>query len=136
MNPWTASDLDTIGQADEIALSSLRADGILRPPVTIWVVTFGGSLYVRAVGGRSSPWFRGTQVGRIGHISVGAVERDVDIIDADDAIADDLDAAYRSKYHRYSQSTIDAVVSPAARSAALELTPRTSALPRPPTKTF
>jgi len=124
MSRWTASDLDTIGQADEIALSSLRADGILRPPVTIWLVAFGGSLYVRAVRGRSSPWFRGTQVGRIGHISVGAVERDVDIADADDAIADNLDAVYRSKYRRYSQSTIDPIVSPAARSAALELTPR------------
>ncbi|HEX3921471.1 MAG TPA: DUF2255 family protein [Streptosporangiaceae bacterium] len=39
-------------------------------------------------------------------------------------IEDDLDAAYRAKYHRYATNIVDSVVSPQARSAAVRLVPR------------
>src|SRR5437762_519348 len=35
---WTAFDLDRIGDATELQVTSLRADGSLRRFVTIWVV--------------------------------------------------------------------------------------------------
>ena len=44
-------------------------------PVTIWVVRLGDDLYVRSVNGRTSAWFRGTQVRHEGHIQAGGVEQ-------------------------------------------------------------
>jgi Uncharacterized protein conserved in bacteria (DUF2255) len=36
---------------------------------------------------------------------------------------DEIDATYRTKYHRYAASIIDAIVSPEARAATLRLAP-------------
>lgn len=37
---------------------------------------------------------------------------------------DEIDAAYRTKYHRYAAGIIDHITSPEARVATLELVPR------------
>ena len=37
---------------------------------------------------------------------------------------DQIDAAYRAKYHRYAASIINSIVSAAARSATIKLVPR------------
>ena len=47
MTAWTSDELDKIGAADELELASLRRDGTLRKPVTVWVVR-RGDLYVRS----------------------------------------------------------------------------------------
>ncbi len=75
MADWTNEELEKIGRADELEISSLRKDGTLRSPVTIWVVRVGNGLYVRAVKGRSGPWFRGTQTRQMGRIQSGGVEK-------------------------------------------------------------
>jgi hypothetical protein len=36
---WSDEELRRIGEADELQISSRRADDTLRPYVTIWVVT-------------------------------------------------------------------------------------------------
>jgi hypothetical protein len=36
---------------------------------------------------------------------------------------DKIDAAYRSKYHRYAESIVGSIVSPNARAATLKLVP-------------
>ena len=41
MTTWTSEELTRIGNAEELRVSSLRADGTLRPYVTIWVVGSG-----------------------------------------------------------------------------------------------
>jgi hypothetical protein len=51
MSAWTSDELTRIGDADELELASLRGDGRLRRPVTIWVVRYGDDLYVRSVNG-------------------------------------------------------------------------------------
>ena len=56
---WTNDELNIIGNADELQIAALRADGTLRKPVIIWVVRLGDELYVRSVNGRTSAWFRG-----------------------------------------------------------------------------
>jgi hypothetical protein len=61
MNGWTSEELSKIGTAEELRIRSLRRDGTLRSPTTIWVVRHGEDLYVRPVNGRTSGWFRGTQ---------------------------------------------------------------------------
>jgi len=124
MTTWTSDELNKIGTAEELEIASLRRDGTLRRPVTIWVVRLGDDLYVRAVNGRTGAWFRGTQVSHEGHIQAGGVDKDVTFVDADPGINDQIDAAYRTKYRRYAASIISTILSPKARSATIKLVPR------------
>ena len=123
MTAWTSDVLGKIAAAEELEIASVRRDGTLRNPVTIWVVRHGDDLYVRSVNGRTAAWFRGTQVRHEGRIWAGGVEKDVLLVETDD-MNDEIDAAYRTKYHRYAASIIDAIVSPQARAATLKLVPR------------
>jgi hypothetical protein len=124
MTAWTSDELTTIGAAEELQIASLRGDGTLRKPVTIWIVRHGDDLYVRSVNGRSAAWFRGTQARHEGHIRAGGVEKDVTFVDVGDEINDQIDAAYRTKYRRYAASIISSIMSPEARSATIKLVPR------------
>ena len=90
----------------------------------IQVVPHGGDLYVRSVNGPTAAWFRGTQARHAGHISAGGVEKDVAFTDADHSLDDQIDAAYRNKYHRYARSITDSLTSPGARSTTIRLLPR------------
>ena len=38
MTGWTSDDLTRIGTADELELASVRRDGTLRKPRTIWMI--------------------------------------------------------------------------------------------------
>ncbi|TMK46457.1 MAG: DUF2255 family protein [Actinobacteria bacterium] len=121
MTAWTSEELSKIEAADELEVESLRGDGRLRPPTTIWVVRLGDDLYVRSVNGRTAAWFRATQDRHEGRIRAGGVEKDVTFVDADRGIDDAIDAAYRTKYRRYAPSIVDHVVTPEARSATIKL---------------
>jgi hypothetical protein len=123
MSTWTNDELDRIGEAEELEIASVRRDGTLRKPVTIWVVRHGDDLYVRSVYGRTSAWFRGARARHEGHIRAGGVEKDVRLVETDD-LNDEIDAAYRSKYHRYAESIVGSIVSSEARDAMLKLVPR------------
>jgi hypothetical protein len=125
MTMWTSDELNKIGTA-EVEIASLRRDGTLRNPVTIWVVRHGDDLYVRSVNGRTAAWFRGTQVRHEGHIQAGGVDKDVTFVDADPDLNDQIDTAYRTKYRRYAASIIRSIVSPQARSATIKLVPRST----------
>jgi len=127
MTTWTSEELTKIGTSEELRIASLRSDGTLRNPVTIWVVGLGDDLYVRSVNGRTSAWFRGTQVRHEGHIQAGGVHKDVAFVEetARD-INDRIDAAYRTKYRRYAASIVNSIVSPEARSATIKLVPRST----------
>jgi hypothetical protein len=124
MSDWTTGELTQIAAADELDIASLRGDGRLGKPVTIWVVQHGDDLYVRSIHGRNAGWFRGTQVRYEGHIEAGGVDKDVRFADVVVGIADELDAAYRAKYRRYAASILNTVLSAEARSATLQLVPR------------
>lgn len=125
MAGWTNDELNQIGSADELQIASLRRDGTLRNPVTIWVVRVGGDLYVRAVKGRTGPWFRGTQTCHEGRIWAGGVVKDVTFVEeSGPAVDDQIDAAYRGKYHRYPKQYVDACLTPAARAVTIKLVPR------------
>ena len=124
MTAWTSDELNKIGRAEELQIASLRRDGTLRNPVTIWVVRIGDDLYVRSVNGRGSGWFRGTQTRHEGHIRAGGIDKDVSFVDETDAnVNKQIDACYRSKYHRYAASIVNSTLSPEARSATLKLVP-------------
>lgn len=124
MNTWTNEELQRVGNADELNLASLRRDGTLRNPVTMWVVRVGDDLYVRAVKGRSGPWFRGTQTRHEGRIRSGGVEKEVTFLEAPDSpLHKEIDAAYREKYQHYPKSYTDACLTPEARAATIKLVP-------------
>jgi hypothetical protein len=123
MAGWTSDELDKIAAAKELRLASARHDGTLRKPLTIWVVRHGDDLYVRSWRGRTSSWFRGAQDRHEGHIRAGGVDKDVVLVEVD-AVDDEVDAAYRTKYDRYSSRYVDPMVAPEARAATLKLVPR------------
>jgi len=124
MNTWTNDELNKIGAAEELLLASLRGDGTLRKPVTIWVVRLDNDLFVRAVNGRDSAWFRGTQVRHEGHIQAGGIDKDVSFVEAEPGINDRIDAVYHSKYRRYATSIVNSVLTHEARASTIRLVPR------------
>jgi hypothetical protein len=123
---WTSDQLDKVGRAEELQIASVRRDGTLRKPVTIWVVRHGDDLYVRSVRGRTAHWFRGTDERHEGRIRAGGVQQDVTFVDADHDIDAEVDAAYRTKYRRYAGSILNSALRPQARSTTIKLVPRST----------
>ncbi len=126
MNRWSDDELRRIADSDELQIASMRSDGTLRRPVTIWVVRVGDDVYVRSVTGRPASWFRGAQDRHEARVFVGGVTRDVQLVETeDDAVA--IDAAYRTKYRRYAAHIIESIIAPQAGVATLKLVPRATA---------
>jgi len=125
MADWTTEELGKIDVPDELEVAARRADGTLRPYVTIWVVRVGDDLYVRSYRGREGAWFRSVLRRPEGHIRAGGVDRDVAFAEAGDAGQEAIDQAYRAKYAgRYASSIVDPMVSPGAAAATLRLIAR------------
>jgi len=126
VSAWTKDELDRIAAADELELASVRRDGSLRKPVTIWVVRVGDDLFVRSIYGRGSGWFRGVLSRHEGHVRAGGVDRDVRFVEvaADAPVHDEIDAVFQSKYGHYPARYVGPTVTPQARAATLELAPR------------
>jgi hypothetical protein len=125
MTAWTRLELDSVGGAEEIEVAPRRRDGSLRDPVTVWVVRSGEGIYVRsAVKGRNAAWYRTVRETHEGRLSAGRVAKDVRLVDADPALNDEVDAAYKTKYRRYEGRILNSCVSAEARSTTLRIDPR------------
>jgi hypothetical protein len=85
--------LSKVAAAQELDLASVRRDGKLRGPVTMWAVRHGDGIYVRSVSGRGSSWFRGAADSHQAHVRAGGIERDVSLVEIDE-LNDEIDAAY------------------------------------------
>ena len=123
MATWTPDELDRIGGAEELTLASVRADGALRHPVRMWVVRIGDDVYVRSVNGRGSSWFRSIEARHEARIASGGVEKDVALVETDDA-NDAVDAAYTEKYGRRYKAIVPSMLTAQARAATARLEPR------------
>ena len=124
MSDWTAAELTSIGTAEELKVSSTRADGTLRPYVTIWVVRAGDDIYIRSAYGSNNPWFvRATNSGT-GRIRAGGVEKDVTFAAAEPGTHAAIDAAYHAKYDRYGAKIVGTVTGPDAEATTFRLEPR------------
>lgn len=121
---WSSDQLAAF-DTDEMHIAGRRADGTLRTPRIVWMVSVGDDLYTRSVNGPDAAWFRGTRATGEGHVSAGRVDADVTFhdVDAADPINDALDDAYRAKYRRYS-GPVASITSPLARTATLRVSPR------------
>lgn len=127
MTAWTPDELTRIGEAEELRVASRRADGTLRPFVTIWVARVGDDIYVRSAYGPDNPWFVRAQASGTGRIRAGGVERDVAFRETDAADADThaaIDAAYHAKYDRHGPAIVGTVVGPQVMATTLRLVPR------------
>jgi hypothetical protein len=120
---WASDELARIGDAEELTVQPLLADGRTGKPVPIWVVRAGDELYVRSFRGDDGAWYRAAKARRQGHISAGGVQRDVEFADADAAVNDAVDAGCRDKYARY-PSYVQPMVTAQARATTLRLVPR------------
>ncbi len=126
MAAWTNAELEKIGRAEELDIQSMRQDGTLRKPVTIWVVRVGDELYVRPVNGREAAWFRGVQTRHEGHVRAGGVDKDVTFVEADGnrGLNGQIDEAYRAKYRKYSSGIVGSVLTSKSRAATIQIVPR------------
>jgi len=123
MATWTQDELDNIGAADELEITTIRRDGTARLPVPIWVIRVGDELYIRSYRGQAGIWFKDTQARPEGHIQAGGVDKDVSFtMEFDPAINDQIDAVYRSKY-RHSAQYVPPMLTPEVRATTIKLVP-------------
>ncbi|WP_433362710.1 DUF2255 family protein [Actinoplanes sp. CA-142083] len=124
MTAWTEDDLTRVGNAEELQVSSYRADGTLRPYVTIWVVRAGDDLYIRSAYGATNGWYRRALASGAGRIRAGGVERDVVFADTEPGASAGIDRAYHGKYDRYGPAIVGSVTGPDVAALTIRLLPR------------
>lgn len=121
---WPANTLDRFGAADEIDISTRRADGSLRGFVPIWIVLVEGALYVRSYRGREGAWYQHATARPAGAIRTADQQADVtftpigrrDLLEA-------IGYAYRAKYARYGETYLQPSLADQAVAATLRLDP-------------
>ena len=123
MATWTPDELEAIGTAKELEITSSRDDGSTREPVTIWVVRVDDDLYVRSVRGEHGAWYRGAEQNHEGRVEAGGIAKDVAFVDVGSDNAEQLDAAYKEKYG-YPSGPVDSITSPEAQATTIRLRPR------------
>jgi hypothetical protein len=123
---WSAEELERIGTAQELRISTSRADGTLRREVPIWVVRVSGHIYVRTWYRRRNGWFGHAVDSRRARIRIPGLEADVAIEDIGDDKSElraEVDLAYRAKYGRYGETSVAQMVTDAAAATTLRLSP-------------
>ena len=120
---WTNDELSRIDAVDELEIAPRKRDGTLRKPVPIWAVRVGDDLYIRAAYGPGTGWHRVARTSREARIQAGGVEKNVTIEGADEAVNDQVDAAYLAKYRRYAASIVETVTNQESRATTLKLVP-------------
>jgi len=123
MTDWTEDELTSVGDAEELQISSRRGDGTLRNYVTIWVVRAGDDLVVRSAYGATNPWYRRAVASGSGRIRAGGVEKDVTFAQVAPDAHPGIDAAYHAKYDRHGPAIVNTVVGAGAASSTIRLVP-------------
>ena len=127
MTSWSQDDLDRLGGAGEVEVSSVRRDGSLSRTRTVWIVRVGDQLYLRSVNGPDAAWYRLTRTLHQGRIQARGVARDVTWIDVNATEQPDVDPAVDAEYARKYQGSTAAIAhinSPLARTTTMRVEPR------------
>ena len=124
---WSREELERIATADELEIAAKPPDGTMLRWVPIWVVESGDQVYVRTWHRRENGWFgRAVSSGRA-RIRIADLEVDVVVEDVGAGTPEQrsgVDAAYRTKYGRYGDATVDRMVADDAVAATLRLSPQ------------
>jgi len=123
MIAWNPTELERIGSTREIEVSSLREDGALTKPVTIWAVRVDDELYVRSVRGDAGGWFKAAEQRHEGRIEADSTAVDVIFEDAPHHLDEEIDEAYKAKYG-YPSSPVDSITTDAAQATTIRVVPR------------
>jgi hypothetical protein len=123
MADWNPTELERIAAAREIEISSLRGDGALTKPVTIWAVRVADELYVRSVRGGSGGWFKAAEQRHEGRIEAAETGVDVAFEDAPHHLDEEIDEAYKAKYG-YPSDPVDSITSDDAKATTIRVVPR------------
>jgi hypothetical protein len=123
MADWNPTELEQIAVAREIEVCSLREDGALTKPVTIWAVRVEGELYVRSVRGAAGRWYRAAGRRHEGRIEAGDIAVDVIFEDAPHHLDEEIDDAYKQKYG-YPSAPVDSVTTAEAQATTTRVVPR------------
>ena len=129
---WSPAELERIGRAEELQIAAKRADGTLGRAVPIWVVRVGGQVFVRTWYRRDNGWFGRVVGSRRARIRVPGLEADIAVEDVggdEGELRASVDAAYRAKYGRYGETTVERMVTDDAAAATLRLVPQQGARP-------
>jgi hypothetical protein len=121
---WNEEELRRMAAPDEIEIAPVRRSGELRRPTIVWAVRAGDDLYVRAAHEPDEGWHGVARTSRQARIHAGGVEKDVTVVDADEAALEQVDAAYREKYGPRYASIVDRINDADHRATTLRLTPR------------
>ena len=109
--------------ADDLHIAPFRADGVTNgTPTWIWLVVLNDALYVRAYNGQKSSWYQAAMRQKAGRISVAGLTKEVSFERVDGPINDDIDDAYRAKYH--GSPYLNPMIGERARSATVKINPR------------
>jgi hypothetical protein len=123
MTGWNPTELERIASEREIEVSSLREDGALTKPVTIWAVRVEDDLYVRSVRGDAGGWFKAAEQRHEGRIEADSSAVDVAFEDVPHHLDAEIDAAYKVKYG-YPSDPVDSITTDAARETTIRVVPR------------
>lgn len=121
MPDWTSQALHAFATAPEVHVATRHANGTLRSPRIIWVVTSGERVFIRSTNGPGAAWYRAAIATGAGQLTAEGMRHCVTftpIVDEADLAA--ADAGYRAKYGPYA-SIVDHLEEPGPRGATLEV---------------
>ena len=108
MVDWNPTELERIATTREIEVSSLREDGALTKPVTIWCVRVEGELYIRSVRGDAGGWYKDAEGRHEGRIEADSTAVDVTFEDLP----------------HYPSNPVDSITTDAAKATTIRVVPR------------
>ncbi len=121
-NRWDEPTLGHLAIVDDLYLAVHEPDGTSRRPIPVWVVTTGREAYLRSYRGSEARWYQRALASGKGSITVAGRQLPVTLTPSTDREREaDVDAAYLSKYARYSY--VFSIVTPGAVAATLLLRP-------------
>lgn len=99
MADWSADQLKTIAENDDLFVSPYREDGTTYgTPTQTWALVVNGKVYVRAANGQKSRWYQAAINQKAGRVRVAGVYYDVTFEPAGNTDEGAIDAAYEAKY--------------------------------------
>jgi len=123
MTTWPKDELRKIAEADDLHIAPFREDGMTYgTPTWIWSVAVADALYVRGYNGRNSRWYQAAVRQKAGRIIAAGMTKEVTFEPVEGPINDQIDDAYRAKYH--GSMYLNPMIGARARSATAKIMPR------------